>query len=87
MEVKPTVITIVPNDAIATTNAEMAERLRYLASEIEAGAAGNVDRVVVLIDTPDVLHHREYGPRASLMEVVGMLEIIKAKMLRKILFY
>lgn len=76
------VVELLPNNALCVDQHSMAERMRDLAARIEAGEFGDLDRVVVIMDCPmGELSYRCYGRATQNVELVGLLEWLKAKIM------
>jgi hypothetical protein len=59
---------------IANNNADVAAELRLLADIIEQGDFGNVDNVVVVLDTDEGVQRYSIGaPSLNRMQVAGLL--------------
>lgn len=50
---------------------------RLFATDVESGIYGEVNKVIVIVDTPDGLHLVSWGESMSQFEAVGMLEVAK----------
>lgn len=69
------VLSLMPNKAIAPSNADIADRLEALAASIRAGDKGDVRSVMlILCGGPGTLAPTVYGQRMSHAEVVGFLQ-------------
>lgn len=75
------VISLIPNTAIAVDHQQLAARLRNLADSLQAGDLGEVERVVVVLEASDRVDHRVYGRPTTAMELVGLLEWAKHKVI------
>lgn len=75
------VVRLLTNNALAIDPAELAERLRALASEIELGECGQVERVCVLLNGENFAC-RSYGRAGNRAELIGILEYAKAAIIQ-----
>lgn len=68
------VLTLLPNRAIANSNADIAERLEALAASIRAGNKGDVRHAIVVLHSPgQSMLPFCYGERTTKAELVGFL--------------
>lgn len=75
------VLSLMPNRAIALSNADIADRLESMAASIRAGEKGDVRSVMlILCGGAGTLAPTVYGQRMSNAEAVGFLQYaIKAQ--------
>ena len=75
------VLSLMPNRAIAPSNADIADRLEGLAASIRSGERGDVRSImVILCGGTGTLSPLVYGQRMSNAEAVGFLQYaIKAQ--------
>lgn len=72
------VVSLVPNLALCADVADISSRLRDMADRVEEGEFGEVERVVVIVDSGAV-DYRCYGRPTENGALVGLLEWAKAK--------
>lgn len=72
------VVSLLPNKALCADVADIAARLREMADRIETDEFGQVERVVVVIDS-GAIDYRCYGRPTDNGSLVGLLEWAKAK--------
>ena len=70
---------LVPNRALAPTNADIAERLRAMADRVQAGEFPELERVVLVLDQTMSVDTYVYGQPATVSAMVGVLEFAKLK--------
>lgn len=75
------VVKLIPNNALAIDPADLAECLRGLANDVEAGDYGPLGRVCVLLNGEN-LACRCYGRVGNRAELVGLLEYAKAAIMQ-----
>lgn len=71
------VVSLVPNNALAVSVADLASRIREMADRIEGGEFGDMERVVFVMEGLDSIDYRVYGRQCSKAELVGILEYAK----------
>lgn len=71
-----TVVSLVPNHALANDQPSLADKVRALADRIEKGAYPDLHRIIVLADSGSI-HWEVYGRPCNRAEVVGLLEYAK----------
>lgn len=72
------VVSLIPNSALAVDAKDIADRVRALADRIENGEFGQVERVVVLVDVlGQSMERRVYGRQCCHATLVGLLEYAK----------
>lgn len=72
-----TVLRLTPT-SVAHDRSGLAERLRELAGDIEKGDCGEVDAVVLLLDSPAGVARTCLGRPFDMCRLVGLLEYAKA---------
>lgn len=75
------VVRLIPNNALAVNQQELAARLHELADRISAEEIGAVERVCVVLDIADGVYYRVYGRQCNRAELVGLLEYTKARIM------
>jgi len=76
------VVELLPNNSLCVDQQSLAARVRDLADRIEAGEFGELDRAVVIMDCPmGALSYRCYGRPTRTVELVGLLEWTKARVM------
>lgn len=75
------IVSLVPNKALCTDNAQIAQRLEEVADKIRAGEWPNLQRVVLVFDTAEDVEQRCYGQPTTNAEMVGVLEYAKRKVM------
>lgn len=76
------VVELIPNAAVAVGQEQLAQRLETLASRIRDGEFGDLERVVVLLDSAVYgVDNRTYGRPTTNMELLGLLEYAKHALL------
>jgi len=76
------VLQLIPNNALAVDQHQLAARIREFADRIEAGQFGDVEKVALVVDCAAGVDHRVYGRQCSAAELVGLLEWSKARIIR-----
>ena len=77
------VVSLVPNKALAMSPDAIADRLENFAQRVRHGEWPNLQRVVVLLDDLDQVHTPwTYGERQTAGQLVGLLEFVKAAVIR-----
>lgn len=71
------VVELIPNNAIALDATSIGARVRTLADDIEAGKFAGIERIIVLIESPEGVEPLMLGRPATRMEIVGILEYAK----------
>ena len=74
------IVQLLPNNALAVNLDQLADRLLKLSEKLRAGELGEVERVVVLLET-DKVNYKAYGRPTTNMELVGLLEYAKHNVL------
>lgn len=72
------VVSLLPNDALCVSAVGLVARVRDLADRLEGGEFGEVERMIVVVDAPEI-DCLCYGRPTSNAELVGLLEWAKAK--------
>lgn len=75
------VVRLIPNNALAVNQQELAARLHELADRIGAEDIGEVERVCVILDLADSRDYQCYGRQCNRAELVGVLEYAKARIM------
>ncbi|MBH1476979.1 hypothetical protein I5U59_09335 [Stenotrophomonas maltophilia] len=76
------ILQLIPNNALAVDQDQLAARIREFADRIEAGQFGEVERVALVIDSPTGVDYRVYGRQCCAAELVGLMEWCKARIIR-----
>ncbi|WP_155394086.1 hypothetical protein [Xanthomonas albilineans] len=66
------------SDNVVRLAPTIADRLRSLASDIESGKSGQVNRVCIALDRGDEFDCVAYGRSCSRAELIGVLEWAKS---------
>jgi len=75
------VVSLIPNNALAVDLPQLAERVRRFADRLEAGQFGELERVCILFENVHDVEYRCYGRPTTNMELVGMLEYAKKRVM------
>lgn len=75
------IVSLVPNKALCTDNAQIAQRLEEVAAKIRAGEWPHLRRVLLIFDADDDVEQRCYGQPTTNAEMVGVLEYAKRKVM------
>lgn len=75
------VLQLIPNNALAVDQHQLAARIREFADRIEAGQFADVEKVALVVDCSTGVDHQVYGRQCSAAELVGLLEWCKAKLI------
>jgi hypothetical protein len=74
------ILSLIPNSALILDPAEFADRVETFAARIRAGEFSGLERLVIILETPTV-DFRIYGRPTSNMELVGLLDYVKNKVM------
>ncbi len=71
------VVSLIPNNALAVSQEDLAARVREMADRIEAGQFGDLERVIFVLDSAGTTDYRVYGRQCCNATLVGLLEYTK----------
>jgi hypothetical protein len=71
MEAK--ILSLIPNNCLAVGNEDLAEKLDRCAARVRAGEFPDLERVIVIYDTPTRIYPNTYGRQCNKAELVGLL--------------
>ena len=75
------VLSLVPNSALCVDQEDLAVRMEQMAQRIRAGQFPGLERITVLLEDADKVDYRCYGRPTTNMELVGMLEFAKRRVM------
>lgn len=76
-----TVVSLIPNNALCVDREALVQRIRQFADRIEANEFGPIERVCILFEDADNVGYRCYGRPTTSMELVGMIEYAKRRVM------
>lgn len=75
------VVSLIPNNALCVDSEALALRMEEMAERIRSGQFPGLERVTVLLEDADAIDYRCYGRPTTNMELVGMLEYAKRRVM------
>lgn len=75
------VVSLVPNNALCVDQEDLAQRMEQMAARIRGGQFPGLERVTVLLEDAGKVDYRCYGRPTANMELVGMLEYAKQRVM------
>lgn len=75
------VVRLIPNNALAVNQQQLAECMRRFADRLEGGEWGEVERLCIVIEVDGGTDYQCYGRQCNRAELVGLLEYAKARIM------
>lgn len=75
------VVSLIPNNALCVDQEDLAKRMEQMAARIRSGQFPDLERVTVLLEVGNAIDYRCYGRPTTNMELVGMLEYAKRRVM------
>jgi len=76
------VVHLIPNNALAVNQEQLADCMRRFADRLEAGEFGEIERLCIILDGGDTTDYQCYGRQCNKAELVGVLEYAKARIMQ-----
>lgn len=75
------IVQLIPNSALCVDRDDLAARIRRFADRVDAGEFAGIERVCILFESAAAIDYRCYGRPTTNMELVGMLEYAKRRVI------
>ncbi len=76
------VVRLIPNNALAVNQEQLADCMRRFADSLEAGGFGEIERLCIILDAGDATDYQCYGRQCNRAQLVGLLEYAKANIMQ-----